>query len=205
MSRFASQIALWLLMLMALWLAGLGWFMRQIPKTPTAPVPVADGIVVLTGGGGRMEKALQLLSQGKGKALFVSGASDGVTVADLLARAKAPTREALKKRFGQHPPIHLGHVAQNTIGNAIETRRWLHDIGYKRILLVTSNYHMPRSLNEFRENLGDIDIVPVAVLPEDFTLEDGMADPEDRALLMSEYHKYMASVLRHAFVSVVGE
>jgi uncharacterized SAM-binding protein YcdF (DUF218 family) len=203
MSRFASQIALWLLLLMGLWLAGLGWFMQQIPKTPVGPVPVADGIVVLTGGGGRMEKALQLLSQGKGKALFVSGANDGVTLADLLARASAPTRAALKKRFGQQPPIHLGHAAQNTIGNALETRDWLREIGYKRILLVTSNYHMPRSLNEFRENLGDVEIIPVAVLPEDFTLEDGMADPQDRALLMSEYHKYMASVLRHAFVSVM--
>jgi uncharacterized SAM-binding protein YcdF (DUF218 family) len=204
MVRLFSQIAMWLLVCMGLWLAGLGWFIQQIPTTPVNALPNADAIVVLTGARGRVEHGLQLLVQNKGKALFISGARDGVTLATLLDKMPSQLRRTMSSRYGNKLPITLGHEAENTIGNARETAQWLSQNNYRSVLLVTSNYHMPRSLGEFREALAGITITPAPVVPRDFILAGGMEDDNDRALLMSEYHKFLASQLRHAFLSVTA-
>jgi uncharacterized SAM-binding protein YcdF (DUF218 family) len=202
MLRLFSQFTLWLVLLMTVWLAGLGWFIQQIPKKESqGAISTADCIVLLTGGKGRLEVALKLLAEGKGKVLFVSGAGKEVTVKDLVGRATATTQLALSHRYGGKPPIILGQQAENTIGNASETAAWISTTDYKSLLLVTSNYHMPRSLNEFHEHLPDIKITPAPVYPEDFSA-DPIDDEDNRALLMSEYHKFLASTMRHAFLSV---
>lgn len=202
MLRLFSQFSLWLVLLMTVWLAGLGWFMQQVPrKESQTPPPAADCIALLTGGKGRLETALRLLAEGKGKMLFVSGAGKEVTLKDLLSRASGPTQLALGQKYRGQPPIELGNEAENTIGNAIETERWIQGKSCRNLLLVTSNYHMPRSLVEFRERLPGIELIPVAVFPEDFA-GDGFDDEGNRALLMSEYHKYIASILRHALLSL---
>ena len=203
MLRLFSQITMWLLLFMTIWLAGLGWFVKQIPaQTTQQPLPAADAIILLTGASGRLDKAMQLLAEGKGKALFISGAGKEVSAADLLRRVPDATRHAIAARFGAGAPITLGHEAENTIGNARESAEWVRAGSYHSILLVTSSYHMPRSLNEFHEYLPpEITIIPAPVFPDDFSLENGMPDAKHRALLMSEYHKYIASLLRHAFLS----
>jgi len=180
-----------------IWLLGSFWFVQQIPnKQSEFSENAADAIVVLTGGGGRLEYGLQLLAENKAKTLFISGVGEGVTVADILHLFP----QGLDKELAGQ--IKLGHLAKNTIGNAEETADWLADKKYKSILLVTSDYHIPRAMLEFSEALPDITIIPAPVL-SNAGLSDGLLAIGEE-LPFVEYNKYLASKLRHIFVHVIG-
>lgn len=180
------------------WLAGLVWFISQIPtQQSNFQKNSADAIVVLTGGSGRLEYGLTLLAADKAPVLFVSGAGEDVTVSDIIRQAPKDARDVIDPGA-----IVLGHKAENTIGNAEETKHWLREKHYKTVLLVTANYHMPRALLEFSATTPTLSIIPAPVLPADFDLEHWVSVTDSRILLLSEYHKYLASKLRHIFVSV---
>jgi uncharacterized SAM-binding protein YcdF (DUF218 family) len=131
--------------------------------------------------------------------LYITGVSTGITVADLLRQEPKSLRDQIARL--PHPTIMLGHRAENTIGNAEETWHWLKSRHYRTIRLVTSNYHMPRSVSEFEEALPDeITIIPEPVFTDEFPAAWWQSDGS-RRLLLSEYHKYLASKLRHWMLS----
>jgi len=187
-----------------LWLGGLLWFIVQIPVQPSANESTTDAIVVLTGGSNRLEYGLQLLVRVKAKKLFISGVHDKSTSEAILGHTTAPEIRMKLMTLGSESIV-LGHEAENTIGNADETARWLKQEGYHSIRLVTSNYHMPRSLSEFTTIMPDITIIPHPVFPDDFKLPGWWNHTESRHLILSEYHKLLASKLRHWIVIVTRE
>lgn len=181
-----KKTSLSFLFVFCVWFLGLQWFTGQIPTNKNElPEYSADVILVLTGGNGRLEYGLQLLAENKGKILFISGVGEKVTIADILHQAPDDARKKIKES-----DIVLGHQAENTIGNAQEIKEWLQNTPYKKIILVTSNYHIPRSLLELSTALPNISITTAPVIAN------------DNEILLSEYHKYIASKLRHLFVSV---
>lgn len=198
-----KKTGLCFIILVGVWLAGFVWFLQLIPTENNSPndrrVDTADAIIVLTGGVGRLEYGLTLLAEKHAPVLFVSGAGENTSVPDLLHTLP----DALQETLNTLPAgsIMLGHDAENTIGNAQETARWLAGTHYHHILLVTSNYHMPRSLVEFSALLPHITITPAPVFPDNLDLTHWWQQSDDRMLLLSEYHKYLASKLRHWFVS----
>ena len=184
------QKIIWSLALcFGLWLAGLLWFAAKIPDASPAIIPNADAIVVLTGAGGRVEYGLALLAKGNAPRLFVSGVGREATVVSLLRLATPDVRKAVTEL--PEGSVALGREAVNTIGNAVETARWLHENEYHSILLVTSNYHMPRALNEFYAAMPDIAVMPAPLFVEWWKDEDTWL------LVISEYHKFVAASLRH--------
>lgn len=192
------KMLLWLVLCAGLWAGGLLWFASQIPTLPASDIS-ADAIVVLTGGSGRLEYGLELLAGGHGKEIFISGVSKGVTRQDIVRQSSAATQKILAK--GGNDTIFLGDDAVNTIGNAEETKRWLSKRGTRSLALVTSNYHMPRSLSEFHEALPGLQIIPAPVFSDDVSMQRWLTDDASRHIILSEYHKYLASKLRHWFVS----
>lgn len=185
------------LLCVGIWLGGFAWFIAQLPQAPSNDPRPADAIVVLTGGAGRLEYGLQLLADHKGKKLFISGAGEGTTTSELLHRVSPELQAKVSEQN-----IALGHMAENTIGNAAETLLWLEREHYTSIHLVTSGYHMPRSVAEFQETAPAITIIPAPVFGDEFAgswwrTEDG------RVLVFAEYHKYLASKFRHWLVSVI--
>ena len=74
----------------------------------------ADGIVVLTGGSSRVADAIELLSEGRGKRLLITGVHRGTTSAEIARLAPAYGRLI-------NCCIDLDHSAVNTVGNALET------------------------------------------------------------------------------------
>ena len=140
--------------------------------------------------------------QNKGKKLFISGAGSMFTPADVIKKAPEELRAGVATRAGD---IMLGHYAQNTIGNAEETAHWLKQQHYTSIRLVTSDYHMPRSLEEMKQTAPDIRVIAEPVIEgQGFSLSALFADAEIRRLLMSEYHKYIAAKLRHLILFAMG-
>ena len=190
------------LLIGAAWCAGLIWFACQIPTQEQTSVEPTDAIVVLTGDSGRIEAGLRLLSEDKGKKIFISGAGSMVTPSDVIKTVPEDLRAALTYRSVD---IVLGHYAQNTIGNAEETAKWLKRQHYTSIRLVTSSYHMPRSLEEFHQTMPELHIVPEPVFGEGFSFSKLPGDSESWHLLMSEYHKYMASKLRHLLLFAMSK
>lgn len=196
LTRPLARMIVWALFFLLAWLGGLLWFNAQIPQTPAEALAQADAVVVLTGGAERLERGLHLLDRRRGGELFISGAGKDVTMDD-IARL-APTLDhgmsILKFR------IFLGHQAENTIGNAEETARWMRERGHDSLFLVTASYHMPRALSEFRALMPGVEIVPEPVFPANFRAE-WWADTVSRQLVLSEYHKYLAGALRHWFIA----
>jgi uncharacterized SAM-binding protein YcdF (DUF218 family) len=157
------------------------------PAAENQPAPT-DAIVVLTGASLRLPIGIDLLREGKGRMLFVSGVPRRVNLGEVL------------RGTGEDVPqwlaccIELGHQAQNTAGNAVETARWVRRGGYHSLRLVTSWYHMPRSLLEFRRAMPDVRIIPHPVFSDAVKQENWWAWRGTAALLISEYGKYLAAL-----------
>jgi uncharacterized SAM-binding protein YcdF (DUF218 family) len=177
-----------ILVLAALWLGGLIYFAGQIPDAVADPDSQTDAIVVLTGGSQRIETGLQLLAAGKAKMMFVSGVHNGVEVPELLRTLSADPALADK--------IVLGHEAADTRGNALETAGWMRAQGYHSMRLVTSAYHMPRSLLEFSRAMPDISITPNPVFADNVKQGEWWAWPGTASLVADEYVKYLVVALR---------
>lgn len=187
--RACHAAALAAMALAALFLGGLDWFTHLIPRGVGDPDSATDAIVVLTGGSLRVENGLRLLSAGKAKYLFVTGVHPGVEIADLLrASGVQPERVACC--------IALGHEAESTLGNALETAAFMRADDFHSLRLVTASYHMPRSLLEFARAMPGIAIVPNPVFPE--IVRDGRwwMRPASLALVGSEYVKYLVALAR---------
>src|SRR5215469_5182823 len=129
-------------------------FVSLLPRTPRE-VPKADGIVVLTGGGTRLDRAEALFERGEGKRLLISGVD------------QATSKETLKRLVHGGPRFDccadVGYAAEDTRGNALETKSWSEAHDFHRLLLVTARYHMPRSLQEFSAAMPDVTFLPYPV------------------------------------------
>ena len=135
-----------LLVIGLIWLAGLVAFAERVQRsTPTPDPTAADGIVALTGANSneRIAAAVQLLAEHKGRRVLVSGVNREVT------------REQLRLASGAVRRIYdccvdLGFTAADTVGNARETAEWAKAMRFQSLIVVTSDYHMPRAMLEAR-------------------------------------------------------
>lgn len=189
--RPAARALLWAssaaAFLFFLWLAGFFWFVAASPAALSDRAAPTDAIVVLTGGSERLVEGLQLLREGKGRMLFVSGVNPEVGLGQLLRLAGNAFASA-------RCCVVLGHEAENTRGNAEETARWMRKEGYKSLRLVTSWYHMPRSLLDFERAMPKITIVPHPVFAPDIDRSRWWASERDTLLLLDEYSKYLLAL-----------
>lgn len=158
---------------------------------PSSSLGKADAIVVLTGGEDRIETGIRLLSQGKGRRLLISGVNPSTRAAEIGRLAGQDSR--LLKCC-----IDVGYVAVDTSGNAAEARAWAENWGYSKLILVTSNYHMPRSLTEFARVLPNAQLVSYPVGTRHYHLESWWHHPPTARLLATEYVKFLTSAARLA-------
>jgi uncharacterized SAM-binding protein YcdF (DUF218 family) len=169
--------------------AGFVWFVLHVPDTEVALDRNADGIVVLTGGASRISDAIELLATGRGKRLLISGVHRTTSSAE-IARIN-PRYQGLVACC-----VDLDHSAVNTTGNAIETRRWVRDRGFASLIVVTSAYHMPRTMAELAKQLPDVALLPFPVVTEKLRNEPWWASGPTAKLILFEYAKFVVAQLR---------
>jgi uncharacterized SAM-binding protein YcdF (DUF218 family) len=175
--------------------AGFVWFLSKVLPGETRPARNADGIVVLTGGSSRVSDAMELLSAGYGHRLLISGVHPTNGLADI--QRTLPESQNLFACC-----VDLDHSAVNTRSNATETRRWVNERGFRSLIVVTSNYHMPRAIVELSHAMPDIDLVPFAVVGDKWREEPWWTSGAALRLLLSEYVKFLVAEMRVAFGGV---
>lgn len=191
MRRRLARLGGAFLLLFSIWLGGLIYFTTLIPGSVADPTSPTDGIVVLTGGSDRLREGVQLLADGKAKRLLISGVYREASLDDLLREARADLSQPLRDCC-----VTVGYLAGNTLGNATEAAAWAATNGIHSLRLVTADYHMPRSLLEFSHALPNALIVPHPVFPEEVKSKEWWLWPGTASLIVSEYHKYLAALMR---------
>jgi len=172
-----------------LWLLGLIDFARSIPDRIEDTQTPTDAIVILTGGSERIETGLALLNENKALKAFVSGVDPSVTIEKILELSGHPGTNIVTR-------IESGHSARDTAGNASESSLWIKQNGYQSLRLVTSSYHMPRSLLEFERALPDTRIIPHPVFSDRVRPQRWWVSPGTVSLIIGEYNKYLLSSIR---------
>lgn len=173
------------------WILGFCLFSLYTFTLKYTPVPQVDAIVVLTGGADRIQKALELLKNNKSEKLFISGVNAKVSIGALFQKIEDQLV----------PKIQLGYLADNTYENALETELWIKKNNVESVLLVTSFYHMPRSLVEIRQRMPHLIVFPYPVFPKRINAE--WVHSRSAWLLFVEYNKFIVVVLRSFLRSLV--
>src|SRR5207247_6863687 len=118
----------------------------------------ADGIVASSGGASRIADAIELLASGRGKRLLISGAYRATNSKE-ISRLNPDFERWVRCCVDFDRSL-------NTLGNALETKRWAESRGFRSLIVVTSNYHMPRALAELAHQLPDVALVPFPVVTD---------------------------------------
>ena len=172
------------------YLAGFAMFASHVAglRTPSDP-PRADAIIVLTGGQARLGAATALLTSGMGKRLLISGVHP-TTSKPALQRATGAGSEIFACC------IDIDHAALDTIGNAMESAKWMANKGFSSAIVVTNNYHIPRSMLELRRHTEGKELVPYPVVNSDLANGGWLTNADALRVLFTEYGKYIMALLR---------
>ncbi|VVT29843.1 YdcF family protein [Rhizobium sp. EC-SD404] len=182
--RFVSLILFVFAAVSVLSIGGFLQFADQVAALqPPEQIETTDAIVVLTGGSQRIDHGVSLFNEGVGKRMLISGVNPRTSGATLKSMT-AGSDELFDCC------VDIGYDAIDTIGNANETARWIAAHGFSRVLIVTSNYHVPRSLLELRraDPVTAFDVYPVTLA--DLRGEDWLLKPEVMRVMIGEYAKY---------------
>lgn len=193
-----KSLAIFLLILL-LWCVGLAAFGERVAKSTPAPEPApADGIVALTGASSmRIEAATRLLELGKGKRLLISGVNREVRPEELreVTRSAGRAFECC---------VDMGFVAENTQGNARETAGWAKRHKFRSLIVVTADYHIPRSLLELQATMPDVKLNPYPVATGTVNAKRWWRRSGDARRMIVEYCKYLAILTREAVRGLGG-
>lgn len=170
--------------------AGFLVFAQSIERDEARPPRRGVAVVALTGGADRIQDALDLLEKGYAGRLLITGVNPSLTRADMARLAPRSTSFI-------ECCVDLGYEAQNTIGNAQEARRWLVDHDLRgSVIVVTSNYHMPRALAELAHELPQTDLIPFPVVSDRLRHGAWWNDLGVARLWVGEYAKYLVALAR---------
>ena len=178
-----------LVLVLALLTIGFLIFASGIERSQQEPERATDGITVLTGGPARINEAMKLLTHQKAKRLLITGVN------------RTTSTEALKELASQGDQlfaccVDIDKEARNTIDNATETSEWVALHRYGSIIVVTSNYHMPRALAELARVMPGVTLMPYSVVDNNVHLDRWWTYPGTTKLLLSEYLKYLPALGR---------
>lgn len=173
-----------------MWFIGLILFTRLIPFAPVNNPHHTNGIVIFTGEGSRLKEALSLFEQKKADYLLISGVNPSCNLPQMI-------QQRPDKSF-----ITLGYSALDTSGNAVETAVWARSHPIKSLRLITSNYHMPRSLFELNRMLPGVKIVAHPVIGKRFNQKKWWLDGITLGIVIQEYNKFIFSILRRQLEDV---
>jgi len=115
-------------------------------KSDYTTIKSIDSIVVLTGDKFRISKGMEILSNGIGEKLLLSGVNKNIKLTNIM-------NEFPKYKNFFDCCVEIENISSNTFENSRETFLWLEKNKYNSVLIVSSDYHMPRAKLEFEKFL----------------------------------------------------
>jgi uncharacterized SAM-binding protein YcdF (DUF218 family) len=183
--RATLAVCIGIIVLLAL---GFVWFASILPTEEVTITRSADGIVALTGGASRIVDAFELLAAKRGQRLLISGANRSTNASEM------------SRLHPEFEPVVRCCVdfdrSLNTLGNAIETRKWAETRKIRSLIVVTSGYHMPRAMSEISHQLPGVTLIAYPVLSEKLRSEPWWSNPATARLIVLEYFKFLFSQVR---------
>ncbi len=163
---------------LVLWVAGFFYYIHYTNSYVVNNV-ATDAIAVFTGGKQRISTGVQLLKAGYAPVLFISGVESLAQLKQFLIENSVNTDHVI-----------YGLNASSTKDNAKEVADFISSHSVRSIRLVTSSYHMPRALEETRQQApyGTV-IVPHPVF----------SNQPNYLVFFKEYHKYMFIIIAKFF------
>jgi uncharacterized SAM-binding protein YcdF (DUF218 family) len=188
------------LVLAMIWAAGLFAFAGRVQQSTPAPEPqTADGVVALTGANSseRIAAGMNLLQDGQGRRLLISGVNRDASREDIRNVSKAARRL-------YDCCVDLGFTAVDTVGNARETADWARNMRYRSLIIVTADYHMPRAMLELRAVMREpeFQLQTYAVPTPSLKARRWWRSPRSTRLMVTEYCKYLAILGREAVLGL---
>ena len=167
-------------------------FVLALPSQPDMPPRQIDGIVVATGGQGRISEGLKLLGETGADTMLITGVGT-----DASKEALAAALSLYGDELSQFTCcVELDITAQDTSGNAKAAAKWAAENNFQHLLLVTANYHMPRAKLAFLRHPSftsahpDIQLSYWPVIPADLKKDSWYASWSQLRLLGREFAKY---------------
>ena len=171
-------------------------FKEKILILQKTPINLSSKIVILTGGTNRIKEGFEVIDKLEKKSIanlkiLVSGTGKGFT--------KLSLQEQLNVNFDLRLIeccVKLDSVSQDTYSNATETSKWVSENNIEEILLITSNYHIPRSILEFRNKMPNLKILFYPIKPKQHQINKWLKSFETFSLVFIEYCKYIIANIR---------
>ena len=171
-------------------------FKEKILILQKTPINLSSKIVILTGGTNRIKEGFEVIDKLEKKSIanlkiLVSGTGKGFT--------KLSLQEQLNVNFDLRLIeccVKLDSVSQDTYSNATETSKWVSENNIEEILLITSNYHIPRSILEFRNKMPNLKILFYPIKPKQHQINKWLKSFETFSLIFIEYCKYIIAYVR---------
>ena len=188
------------LVLALIWFSGLLAFAGRVQGSTPNPAPTnAQGIVALTGANSneRLAAAMGLLEDGYGRRVLVSGVDPIASRADIRRVSRAVRRL-------YDCCVDLGFTAADTVGNARETAAWAGAMRYRKLIIVTADYHLPRAMLELNAVLRGTGVTAqtYAVATPSLKARDWWRNPAAARLMVIEYCKYLVILAREAVLGL---
>ena len=185
-----------LLFLIAYFFIELNSFKERILTLQKDPINLSSKVVILTGGTNRIKEGFEVIYKLDKKSItnlnvLVSGTGKGFS--------KLSLQEKLNPGFDLRLIeccVELDSVSQNTYSNAIETSKWVSKNNIEEILLITSNYHIPRSILEFQNKMPNLKILYYPIIPKKHQINNWLKSFETFSLIFIEYCKYIIANVR---------
>lgn len=189
-----------LLVLVFIWAVGLTAFADRVDRyAPVTNAPTADAIVALTGASDvRIETGMRLLEADKGERMLVSGVHPDATREDV---------RGITRGFDELYDccVDLDYEAETTLGNAQYTAEWVRARGYDSLVVVTSDFHMPRALLELKAALPGTGLRPYAIETKTVDAARWWRTGESARRMTLEYSKYLVVLFREMILGIGGE
>ena len=184
------------LFLITYFFIALNSFKERILTLQKYPHNLSSKVVILTGGTNRIKEGFEVIYKLDKKSIsnlkvLVSGTGKGFS--------KLSLQEKLNPNFDLRLIeccVELDGVSQDTYSNAIETSKWVSKNTIEEILLITSNYHIPRSILEFQNQMPNLKILYYPITPKQHQINEWLKSFETFSLIFIEYCKYIIANVR---------
>ena len=197
-----SSFFIIVILLISCFFVGLFNFQKKILSLEKNINIVNSNIVILTGGSNRIKEGLKVvndinkLTKADFK-ILISGTGKGFT--------KASLKKTLTSDFNLNLVeccIELESISKDTYSNAYETYKWTKKKGINNIILITSNYHMPRAILEFKNRMPNQKISTYPITPKNHDIKKWLESSDTFSLIFFEYSKLLIASLRLKIMNI---